>query len=265
MIAIIGDAFVDRYHLGYVRGLSAEAPIPIVDIGGVKEFAGGAANVQANLTAMGAQTVLINSKQPTLGSDRWRVPIKNRLMAGDTQLARWDTEDWLPPIQVEELLPVVDADAVIVCDYGKGSITPDLIEVLKLCEVPLFVDTKANPKDWIGANDCTLFPNLKEYSQFKETYDWLPQVVLKQGADGATILQYGRPVHKEVAKGGKVRSVNGAGDTVIAAYTDWIVGAGGSPAEALRWSMAAAAAAVSKPYTSTVTLEEIHGFLGSST
>ena len=50
MILVLGDAFIDRYHIGTIRGISAEAPIPIVDVTSYKEFLGGAANVRAKLT-----------------------------------------------------------------------------------------------------------------------------------------------------------------------------------------------------------------------
>ena len=78
MILILGDAFVDVYHLGKVRGLSAEAPIPVVDVTEVKRFAGGAGNVRKNLEVLGVATSFIAGLN---------IPRKNRLMAGDFQLA----------------------------------------------------------------------------------------------------------------------------------------------------------------------------------
>ena len=263
VIGVVGDVFVDRYWIGQERGLSAEAPIPIVDVWEKQEFPGGAANVVANLQALGRNSRLINTKQPPVEAD-WRVPIKNRLMAGDVQVARWDERDWLPALQREDLLDLLDVEAVIVSDYGKGTITDEIVEILAGVRFPIFVDTKKDPVKWIGS-EAILFPNMKEYSQFKDHYDWLGNVVLKCGGEGMRYLQYGKLVAQWPSFAENVKCVNGAGDTVIAAFADIYCQTKENVDRpifnTLKWSNAAAASVVAKPFTSTTTIEEIHDIL----
>ena len=58
-VAVIGDVMVDEYLDGHVERISPEAPVPIVRGGPTRAVAGGAANVAANIAALGAQTILV--------------------------------------------------------------------------------------------------------------------------------------------------------------------------------------------------------------
>ena len=53
-IAVVGDAMIDRYFVGEPIKLSAEAPIPVVEIDHTFDQRGGAANVTANLEVLTA-------------------------------------------------------------------------------------------------------------------------------------------------------------------------------------------------------------------
>ena len=44
-VLVIGDVMLDRYYHGRTERVSAEAPIPVVDIEEIEERPGGAANV----------------------------------------------------------------------------------------------------------------------------------------------------------------------------------------------------------------------------
>ena len=59
-IAVIGDVMLDRSVFGSVERLSAEAPIPIVDVTEETHQLGGAANVVNNLNALGEDPVLFS-------------------------------------------------------------------------------------------------------------------------------------------------------------------------------------------------------------
>jgi bifunctional ADP-heptose synthase (sugar kinase/adenylyltransferase) len=258
MILALGDNFFDKYLLGKVRGMSAEAPIPILDLEKELIFPGGVGNVVQNLQSLEVDC------QPIYPSEN--IPIKNRLMVGDLQVARWDENDYCSPILPSDvsLLGGEEVDAIIVSDYGKGAISPELIEFLVAWEKPLFVDTKKNPLPWFGATDLTLFPNLSEYQRFKEIYDWFLQVLLKQGKDGMSWVEYGRVVLSSPSLVERVVSVNGAGDTVLAAF---VLASSVYPfstftlPEKLQFCNAAAAVVCEKPFTSSVTMEEIVNYL----
>ena len=250
-IIVLGDAFVDRYWVGRAVGMSAEAPIPTVKLDYRKECPGGAANVRMNLTSLGVDGRFLFP--PLSRAQNW--PIKNRLLVGDTQLARWDEDDFCMPYQREDLLELLDADGIVVSDYCKGAISEEVIQVLKGVNIPLFVDTKGDPKVWVDSS-AVLFPNLKEFREFEESYSWLPQVVLKQGDMGMGLMQFGRVILSRPAMAEKVVCVNGAGDTALAAFVVAYL-SGGNLEYCLEWANAAAGVAVENPYTYAPTKEEV--------
>src|SRR5579863_2885685 len=57
-ILVIGDVMLDEFVFGGVRRISPEAPVPIVEITGRRFASGGAANVAANVAALGASAAL---------------------------------------------------------------------------------------------------------------------------------------------------------------------------------------------------------------
>ena len=255
-IGILGDSFIDRWHVGTVKGLSAEAPIPSVNVLEVKEFAGGAANVRANFRALGQEAVLL--MPPTERNQNY--PIKNRLLADGVQIARWDEKDWCGPLQREDLLALMDCNALVVSDYGKGSLSEEVIQCLRGVKLPLFVDTKGDPKVWLGAEDVTVFPNSKEYKQFRNSYAWFNKCVLKLGEVGLEFRSYGEVLASSPAKARFVKSVCGAGDTVLAMYPTMVL-SGASVEVALDYANAAAAIVVEKPFTSTASSNEVNAVL----
>jgi len=252
-ILVLGDAFVDQYFIGTIRGMSAEAPVPIVDVIDTKEFPGGAWNVQDNLKALKVKAVA-----PLAGPGN--IPIKNRLVTeSNLQLARWDERDYCSPIRVKDIIPYLPGlEAVVVSDYRKGSITEDIEEFLLALELPLFVDTKSDPLPWFQGGDyVTLFPNTSEYMRYRSSYDWFPKVLLKRGPEGLAWLEYGRGIITRPSLAKEVVSVNGAGDTVLAAFVKAWLEDRNNLIGNIDFANMAAAVVVGKPYTSTVTVEEI--------
>ncbi|MEE8504536.1 MAG: PfkB family carbohydrate kinase, partial [candidate division NC10 bacterium] len=58
-ILVIGDIMVDEYILGTVSRISPEAPVPVVEVEEEGIRLGGAANVVANVRALGGQAELV--------------------------------------------------------------------------------------------------------------------------------------------------------------------------------------------------------------
>jgi rfaE bifunctional protein kinase chain/domain len=58
-VAVIGDLMLDCYLYGDVSRLSPEAPVPVMRALSERVVAGGAANVAANLAALGLQVHLV--------------------------------------------------------------------------------------------------------------------------------------------------------------------------------------------------------------
>ncbi len=246
-ILVIGDAMTDVYHVGTATRISPEAPIPVVRISNTTAYHGGAANVAANLTALGADARLVR------GTRNGQIPHKHRLMVGETQIARWDETDQVDPVDLEHLDQAVlhwEPDAVVVSDYGKGSVIPTVLQWVLDQQRPTFVDTKGSPS-WLP--NATLFPNRSEYEAYRDQYDICPNVVLKRSEVGIAKLSYGKVVEEYPAWATSVVSVCGAGDTVLAAY----VYASCVGLHPLPFANAAAAIVVGKPRTATASVEEI--------
>ena len=65
-VAVYGDVMLDEFVWGDVSRISPEAPVPVVDIRRESVRLGGAANVLANLRALGVRTALVG----VVGADR---------------------------------------------------------------------------------------------------------------------------------------------------------------------------------------------------
>ncbi len=159
-VLVLGDLMVDEYIWGRVSRISPEAPVPVVEVTHESVRVGGAANVAANLRALGAEVYvvgvvgndppgerLVNDlegmgiKGDGVAVDRERpTAVKTRVVAGSQHVVRFDREDGRdlhPGItrrlveRVRERLPRVHA--LLVSDYAKGVVTPGLIrQVLPL-------------------------------------------------------------------------------------------------------------------------------------
>ncbi|MCK9308735.1 MAG: D-glycero-beta-D-manno-heptose-7-phosphate kinase [Candidatus Cloacimonetes bacterium] len=172
-IMVIGDIMLDEYLWGKVQRISAEAPVPIIELNHEEYRLGGAANVALNLAALGAkvdlvgvcgkdsyaQTVLSLLKQQNLSSsgifaDSSRpTTLKTRIGAVSQQIVRLDREDTsdIDASLKESILEYVKnglqhCDAIVIEDYDKGLLNKDSVEsILQLAarkNIPVVVDPK---------------------------------------------------------------------------------------------------------------------------
>lgn len=264
-IAVIGELMWDKYWIGEATRLSPEAPVPVVKILETKELMGGAGNVVMNLRALGAEAPLYHTWAKEIGLQTIaHMPVKNRLMVGPVQLARWDEYDRVEAFWPDDHpnLPKPGAldnvDVVIISDYGKGAfaITTAVQRVLGDFSGPILVDTKQDPKHFFGWNNdprVTFFPNRAEATAFRQSYATC-KCVYKLGPDG---IEYNKVRYPSKVK--DLVSVNGAGDTVIAAYA-YKIATGAGPVEAIDFALAAAAVVCAKPLTATASVSEIWRF-----
>jgi len=309
-VLVVGDVMLDQFIWGGVARISPEAPVPVVDFEHESFMPGGAANVARNLTALGVRAelfglvgqdhaavqlraILQQQRISCIGllTDATRATsVKTRIVAHKQQVVRIDREsrDGLDGALMKRLLRALTrrltkADAVIVCDYGKGVVSQPLInEIHGLCHrrgVWLSLDPK--PVHHLNLTGFSLItPNRKETFELANLSDETrhpnpladrnlmlaaarllnelhPALLLITLGDlGMLLCERGqRPFHiPTVAQ--EVFDVSGAGDTVIASFT-LAIAAGASPLEAAIISNHAASIVVGKFGTATVTPEEL--------
>lgn len=308
-ILVVGDVMLDQFIWGSVGRISPEAPVPVVEFEHESFMPGGAANAARNLTAFQIKTELFGTvghddaatKLKELLSEQHigctglishparATSLKTRIVAHKQQVVRIDreTRNGLDAKLMTRLFDVFKkqlrrADAVIVCDYGKGVVTQALLNELKtLCRASgawLSLDPKPYHLNLSGLSLIT--PNRKEAFELANLPDEtrnpnpLADKNLMQAADrlmnelrpvillitlgelGMLLCQRDqRPFHiPTVAR--EVFDVSGAGDTVIASFT-LAIAAGASPLEAAFISNHAAGIVVGKIGTATVTPEEL--------
>jgi D-glycero-beta-D-manno-heptose-7-phosphate kinase len=191
-IAVIGDVMLDQYLIGDTERISPEAPVPVVLVRERRSAPGGAANVAANVVALGGRVALVGvvaadpagqalraalaalniSDSLLLTRRSRRTTVKTRVIARGQQVTRIDEED-VDPLDdgaLSELGGLVeralaDADAVVLEDYNKGVLSPSLIRLAidraRARRLPVVVDPKF--QHFFDYQGATLFkPNRRE-------------------------------------------------------------------------------------------------------
>lgn len=186
---VVGDTMLDRYWVGDVNRISPEAPVPVVNVTDVKECAGGAGNVAANIASLGARCELLSfvgdddagrrlsEILAAAGVDRHlhidaqgRTTEKLRIVSRNQQLLRADFESRPSTELLEQSVADFralskDADSVVISDYGKGGIVhiEEMIDAAKECQAPVIVDPKGT--DYTRYRGATLVtPNRDEFA-----------------------------------------------------------------------------------------------------
>jgi D-beta-D-heptose 7-phosphate kinase/D-beta-D-heptose 1-phosphate adenosyltransferase len=241
-VVVVGDAMLDVYLAGEAERISPEAPVPVVTVRGRRTALGGAANVAANVAAIGAECRLVAVIGDDARGDTFRAELvgarladrhvvvaaarpttsKTRVMARGQQVVRIDEEvdEAITARAEEQLLAQVDdamrdADALLLEDYNKGVLTPPVIgrafELASRRGVPVVVDPKF--KNFFSYRGATVFkPNRRELEQAMGATldlahgDALPASLDRLGVDNL-LLTLGAEGMVLVARGGDVTRI----------------------------------------------------------
>jgi D-beta-D-heptose 7-phosphate kinase/D-beta-D-heptose 1-phosphate adenosyltransferase len=199
-VVVLGDVMLDEFVWGDVTRISPEAPVPVVDVRRESVHLGGAANVLANLVALGArgsvvgvvgkdgpgerlQTGLreLGTRSDCLIVDETRPSTtKTRIIAHSQLVVRADRESRAPVSEKTEdqIISCLkdalkQADAFVISDYDKGVVTPRILrEILPLAyeQVPVLVDPKL--RNFNSYRPATLVtPNHLEALRMSNTED----------------------------------------------------------------------------------------------
>ena len=265
-ILICGDAMSDIYYRGECSRISPEAPVPVVSVKSTETRPGGAANVAANVEAMGATAERIFG-----GGERIQ---KMRVLAKGMHVARLDFDHPQTPIQPDAayLEALARCDTVIFIDYGKGSLAN--ISALLGFAHNLRRRTLIDPKghDYARYRGATLIkPNRDEMRELVGGWDSQDQldfkarqfllasgiesILLTQGDSGMTLYTRTETAHEPAGNIQPV-DVSGAGEAALAAYAVALA-RGYRPAECVRYASKAAGVAISRQGTTIVSAEEV--------
>jgi len=202
-IVVFGDVMLDEFVWGDVTRISPEAPVPVVNIRRESVRLGGAANVLANLVALGAQASVVGVVGRDGAGERLRAEldgagaldttdnliidesrpttIKTRIIAHNQLVVRADRErrTSVDAPTEEQLIHALgaalsEADAFVVSDYDKGAVTPRVLaEILPRAfeqNIPVLVDPKIRNFD--AYRPATLVtPNHHEALRLTNTED----------------------------------------------------------------------------------------------
>lgn len=263
-ILVIGDLILDRYIWGNVSRISPEAPVPVVEVSHEEFLLGGASNVANNIVSLGGHATIVGvAGNDTDGGNIFRMlkergvhcegiffssrptTVKTRIIAHNQQVVRFDMEkkDGLDRKVFGGMLEYICSavkthDAIILSDYKKGVICPELIrEVLKHAKarkISVLVDPKIGHFQWYK-NVSLITPNVIEASiasgiEIKDEKTLIKAgkaflkkiscdaVLITRGEFGMSLFRREKVIHiPTVAR--HIYDVTGAGDTVIAAFT----------------------------------------------
>jgi D-beta-D-heptose 7-phosphate kinase/D-beta-D-heptose 1-phosphate adenosyltransferase len=172
-VLVVGDLMLDEFIWGTARRLAPEAPVPVVEVERETWKLGGAANVAANIRALGGVPTVLGVIGDDLSAELLKAEFKRndltdhgllvdpdrpttrktRVMAHSHQVVRVDRERRRPVsatiedaiiARFAELLP--EMAAVAISDYDKGALTARILEsVLEMAQerdLPVTLDPK---------------------------------------------------------------------------------------------------------------------------
>src|SRR5262245_26298374 len=191
----VGDRMLDYFVNGEVSRISPEAPAPVIAVRRQDVIVGGAGNVARNIASLGVRCIFVGVVGKDMDGKRLKAELSGRRSGiaahlvvdpsrpttrklrfvsehHSTHLLRADWEEARPVAPKIEaalikraLAALPKADAVVISDYAKGTLTPRLIRAIiakaKQLRKPVVVDPKGHDFSvYRGATIVT--PNRKE-------------------------------------------------------------------------------------------------------
>jgi len=301
-ILVVGDLMLDRYIWGNVEQISPEAPVQVLAVDRESAVPGGSGNTAHNIVALGARAAVVGligddeagaQLRERLAADGVELhalangrptTVKTRLVARNQQLMRIDHEQTSPLSDDTEgkLLAVVDGladrfDAVIVSDYAKGVVTPQLMQhvaarfkIAAVDPVPghfdLYHDLTLLTPNHVEASRAAGIPERDEADLVRIGAALVERtqsnLLITRGEKGMALFSVGGEPILVGTDAQEVIDVVGAGDTVIAAAT-LSMAAGADLLLAVRLANLAAGIVVAKVGTAVATQDELRSRLAA--
>jgi len=307
-VVVVGDLILDEYLFGKPARISREAPVLILRFAERQVFLGGAANAVNNVHALGARVTPVGVIGPDGAGEELltlfrgagivtdgivvesghTTPMKTRIMAGGyqatrQQVVRVDREPSgeLQPTTEDALLVRLTAlgpriDAIVISDYGYGTVTPRIFEHVKTiargANAVVSVDSRYQMPRFTGVTAAT--PNEAELEQLagvpaddERTVEKAGRQVLERldarlllvtrGSRGMALLERdGATTFIPIHGTDEIADVTGAGDTVISTFT-LALASGATALQAATLANIAGGIVVMKRGTATVLPSEL--------
>ena len=301
-ILIVGDIMLDKYIWGEVLRISPEAPVQVVNVLKETYEPGGASNVANNVAALDgnafmvgiagndeAKNILleelkrkgINTNGIFTDNDKPTTQ-KVRIVGRSQQLLRVDYEKKehvhknIESAMITFLEKTIkDIDVVVISDYAKGVITPEisqrLIQISRENNKIVIVDPKPKHRD-LYANVTLITPNNAEASEMTNIEDESDDALIEIGnkllkylntnvlitrvEKGMSLFERDGSIKHIPANAKEVYSLIGAGDTVVATIA-LAMASGANLEEAATLANIAAGIKVGKIGTASVSIDEI--------
>lgn len=300
-ILVVGDMMLDRFLWGKVSRISPEAPVPVVQVERESAILGGAANVVCNIQALGGVPTPLGmvGQDPTANDIFAQLEEKNiathgllqdtgfctiqktRIVAHHQQVCRVDregettlTDAQKKPLEAKLKAMLPQASAVIVSDYGKGVIYPELLNRLTERDSSCYLSVDPKDKNFQYYQHVDILtPNHNEAERMADleikNRDSLREaatriftmlkcrhLLITLGEHGMALFLSPNDLVRIPTRAREVFDVSGAGDTVIATYT-LAKAVGATPQQAAWLANVAAGIVVGKLGTATVTAKEL--------
>ena len=276
-ILVVGDIMLDKYILGTVERISPEAPVPIVNVTSTYEQLGGCGNVAKNISALGCKVSCLASvgddvygnmiidrlKQNNIESfitkDSKLTTVKERIVAGErqTQMLRVDWEYISlinPKFLIDNIYNIRERkfDYIVISDYAKGFITYQLVQTLKMLNIPIIADPK--PRNISFYSDIFMItPNKNEFDDLHMSTEYARYTLVTLGKNGMDLFEDGKQTADHIdSVPVEVFNVSGAGDTVVAVVASSLA-QGMSPLFSAKLANYCAGYVITKPGTSAIT------------
>ena len=191
-VLVLGDIMLDHYIWGKVERISAEAPVPVLEVQKEEFRLGGAANAALNVKSLGVEAILLGvtgrdsaaqdlkqlmeckglATDGLIADPDRKTTLKTRIVATNQQIVRIDRETQIDLgneartallDSLRRLLP--NCQALIIEDYNKGVLTREVIsgalELAASLRIPVAVDPKhRNFRQYRGVD--IFKPNFRE-------------------------------------------------------------------------------------------------------
>ena len=310
-VLVVGDLMLDQFVWGRVQRISPEAPVPVVSVTREERRPGGAGNVVSNVAALGGKVTAcgivvrdaagehLQQSLRAVGATTDGVVVsrhgetiqKTRIIAHHQQVVRLDREPVAAPdgasarnVRDFVLRQRPRHDVIVVSDYGKGTIGPELLGALAEAHA-------RTPFTWLVDPKRSNFGHYRRPSLIKPNREEAAMAaemeirdagslraagtrLLERWDAGAVLIsrgEEGMALFKRTSRGGvavrefstlarETFDVTGAGDTVIAACA-LALGAGGTLEEATILANHAAGLVVAKVGTATTSVDELRAAL----